>query len=137
MHDVGILALTARMPERYYEVMQAGQRKRWPLWEAEREILGATHAEVGAYLLGLWGLPDPIVEALAFHHSPAQGMAQGFSPLLAVHVADALSPDANLEQCGFEQHRLDLEHIRRLGLEARLPDWKAACQLSEPEAVAR
>ena len=37
---------------------------------AEREIFGVTHAEVGAYLLGLWGIPFPIVEAVAFHHRP-------------------------------------------------------------------
>jgi hypothetical protein len=41
------------------------------LVEAEREALGCTHAEVGAYLLGLWGLPDPIRLAVAFHHRPS------------------------------------------------------------------
>jgi HD-like signal output (HDOD) protein len=55
-----------------------------------RALLGTTHAEVGAYLLGLWGLPDAIVEALAFHHCPSACPDQRFSPLTAVHIANAL-----------------------------------------------
>jgi HD-like signal output (HDOD) protein len=35
------------------------------------------HAEVGAYLLGLWGFPTPIVEAVAFHHLPSQASGTG------------------------------------------------------------
>jgi hypothetical protein len=37
---------------------------------AEQQVLGVTHAELGAYLLGLWGLPYAIVEATAYHHLP-------------------------------------------------------------------
>ena len=48
--------------------------------EAEKKIFGATHAEVGAYLAGLWGLPDPIVEGLAFHHQPAKCQARDSAP---------------------------------------------------------
>ena len=42
---------------------------------AAPEGQGATHAEVGAYLLGLWGLPFQIVEAVANHHAPERGAA--------------------------------------------------------------
>ena len=51
---------------------------------------GTTHAEVGAYLLGLWGLPDPIVEAVAWHHNPGGCPGKAFTPLTAVHAADAI-----------------------------------------------
>jgi HD-like signal output (HDOD) protein len=52
--------------------------------------LGATHAEVGAALLALWGLSDDIVEAVAFHHEPDFGGRSTFSPLAAVHAANLL-----------------------------------------------
>lgn len=40
-----------------------------PLLDAEKQILGVTHPQVGAFLLGLWGLPDTVVEAVALHHA--------------------------------------------------------------------
>ena len=42
------------------------------------------------YLLGLWGLPETVVEAIAFHHRPSDFVVDGFSLLTAVHVAEAL-----------------------------------------------
>jgi hypothetical protein len=61
--------------------------------DIERRCAGATHAEFAAYLLGLWGLPDKIVEAVAYHHAPLAhiGPAIGCDgALLAVHIANAL-----------------------------------------------
>ncbi len=39
--------------------------------DAEYAVMKTSHAELGAYLLGLWGLPDSIVEIVAFHHEPS------------------------------------------------------------------
>ena len=57
---------------------------------AEREIFGVTHAEVGAYLLGLWGIPFPIVEAVAFHHRPNEVPPESRPLVAAVHIASGL-----------------------------------------------
>src|SRR5262249_36457936 len=89
------------------------------------QMLGATYAEIGAYLLGLWGLPDPIVEAVAWQHSLDQCPAEGFSPIIAVHVADALTaidPDAPEGQR--PTALLDETNLNRLGLGDRLPVWR-------------
>ena len=40
--------------------------------EAEYSVMKTSHAELGAYLLGLWGIPDNIVEPIAFHHNPSK-----------------------------------------------------------------
>jgi len=90
LHDVGKLVLAANLPEEYASALAFAAREGIGLPGAEYEVFGATHAEVGAYLLGLWGLPDPIVAATAFHHSPTRSQAKQFSPLTAVHVANAL-----------------------------------------------
>ena len=50
--------------------------------------------EVGAYLLGLWGLPSPVVEAVAWHHRPRDCPQQTFSALTAVHAANILDQGA-------------------------------------------
>ncbi|HME32401.1 MAG TPA: HDOD domain-containing protein, partial [Terriglobales bacterium] len=56
----------------------------------EEELLGISHAEVGAYLLGLWGFPSLAVEAIAHHHRPTRIPHSGFDSSVAVYVADVL-----------------------------------------------
>jgi hypothetical protein len=60
------------------------------LADCERAATGATHAEIGAYLLGLWGVPYPIVEAVAMHHSPAAIESHGYDLLGALSVSHSL-----------------------------------------------
>ncbi len=121
LHDVGKLLLAANLPDVYEEAMRLCDEEGCTPLEAEREVFGASHAEVGAYLLGLWGLADPIVEAVAFHHQPGRCLGRGFEPLTAVHVANAV------ELAGAGEPPVDLEYLTRLGLAERLPDWLAAC----------
>ncbi|MEM8783357.1 MAG: response regulator [Planctomycetota bacterium] len=124
LHDLGKLVLSLGVPGTYDEVIRRERDAEETLDELERAEFGASHAEVGAYLLALWNLPQPIVEAVAFHHRPAEATpqdrpdAQGVdavSPLLAVHVADAL----------LRKREPDAAYVESLGLSHRLKDWKA------------
>lgn len=127
LHDVGQLLLAANQPQQYAEVLKLAQTEQLPLDRAERHVFGATHSEVGAYLLGLWGLPTPIVEAVAFHHLPGLCLAAGFGPLTAVHVGNALAHElraANQEGCC---PVFDLDYLTTIGLQDRLPAWRAVC----------
>lgn len=87
--------------------------------------MDAHHAEVGAYLLGLWGFPNPIVEAVAFHHSPSL-VGEGLSLPKLIHIADQLVHQRQAE--GSELHGLPMQPglLEHLGLEARWPEWMAA-----------
>ncbi|MBW1731727.1 MAG: HDOD domain-containing protein [Deltaproteobacteria bacterium] len=127
LHDVGKLILAASFPDRYRELIKKSRENRLPIRHFELEDFGTTHAEVGAYLMGLWGLPDAIVEALAFHHRLAQCPVQRFAPLIAVHVASALEHQANNEEQIDYSEELDTEHLNRLELADRLDPWKEAC----------
>jgi HD-like signal output (HDOD) protein/CheY-like chemotaxis protein len=125
LHECGKLILAARLPEEYAEMLSLVSAEGLPEVEAERKVFGATHPEVGAYLLGLWGLPYSIVEAVAFHHSPRQCAGELFSPLTAVHVADYLENELN--PAGAENavaEALDSVYLERLGLEGRMDSWK-------------
>ncbi|MHC4695152.1 MAG: HDOD domain-containing protein [Planctomycetota bacterium] len=124
LHDVGKLILAQNLPEQYGKVL-AMHKNGVSLCEAERKEFGATHAQVGAYLLGLWGLPDRLVEATAFHHCPGESFGQSFSPVTAVHVANVLVHGHTNEGEGEE---LDLDYLARLGIADRVPTWRAACQ---------
>jgi HD-like signal output (HDOD) protein len=127
-HDIGQLLLASQLPEAYRDVFQLSRRENLPLARAEKEILGATHAEVGAYLLGLWGLPDPLVEAVAWHHLPEQCPGIIISPLTTVHAAEALLSER-------EGERPHIAYLERLGLDDHWDRW---LELSRKvEAVSR
>ena len=70
LHDVGKVMLASGDPNRYQAAVALAIQRQAPLVEVEREVFGVSHADVGAYLLGLWGLPWSLVEAVGMHHSP-------------------------------------------------------------------
>ena len=72
LHDIGKLVLATRSPQHFARAIQESRVEKIPLYEAEQRLMGVSHAEVGAYLLGLWGLPAPVVEAVANHHVPGR-----------------------------------------------------------------
>jgi len=125
LHDIGILILASRFPEDYARVLETNRRSGGDLETSEYHVFGATHGEVGAYLLALWGIPEPLAEAAAFHHNINQQPVRGFSAALVVHVADTLyayNPDHMI----FSRARLDESYLTNLGLIDRLPVWMAA-----------
>lgn len=125
VHDIGIVLLATNFPSDYRVALEAARARGATLEQAEADRFGATHAAAGAYLLDLWGLPQPIVEAVAFHHDPSQAPAAGFSPLTAVHVADALASSANTA-AGLSRKAVDLDYLRAAGMADRLPGWRSA-----------
>lgn len=134
LHDVGKLVFATHLPELYGRARSLVQAEGMTDWEAERAMLGATHTEVGAYLLGLWGLPSRIVEALAYHHQPRACPDQAFSSLTAVHVADALLHETASGYDGEGPASIDQDYLAQLGLHHRLPDWRNRCQVALQDA---
>jgi HD-like signal output (HDOD) protein len=78
LHDSGKLILSSAMGRQYRCVLER-VRSGKPLVDAERDLLGYSHAEVAAYLLGLWGLPEGVIEGVAQHHNPSSGDKTGFN----------------------------------------------------------
>jgi HD-like signal output (HDOD) protein len=68
LQDVGYSVLAQECPRELTEAMELARADRLPIHEAERQVIGASHAQVGAYMLGIWGLPHSVVEAVAHHH---------------------------------------------------------------------
>jgi len=137
LHDAGKLVLAANLPEEYRRASTMARDAAVAQWEAEEQILGTTHAEAGAYLLGLWGLPDPIVEALAFHHCPNECLATTFTPLTAVHVANALEHEADNAAEDRDASRLDTDYLARIGSAERLAAWRELYQRLVQEEPSR
>ncbi len=126
LHDLGKLILASSRPQEYGSIWAAVTAGEGSLLAAERESFGDSHAEVAAYLLGLWGLPTEVVEAVAFHHAPANSQVLRFEPLVAVHVANALANELGGTTGHLGDATLDSVWLERLGLLTRLEAWRAA-----------
>jgi HD-like signal output (HDOD) protein len=90
VHDIGQILLACGFPDRFGDAVRIARERGEPLHVVEREVFGTTHAEVGAFLLGMWGLPFTLVEAVAYHHRPELVTAGDREVLVAVHIAEAL-----------------------------------------------
>ena len=130
LHDIGVLLLASQLPDPYQEILAISQNQGIRLEEAERQTLGASHGEIGAYLLGLWGLTTPIVEAIAFHHDPKKSQCHEFSPLTAVHVANVLvSESGHVLQNTIQQPKIDKEYLEHMGLGTKVDTWREFVQV--------
>jgi len=122
LHDVGKIVLAQEPRHNYVQLLNAPPDPQHPLIETEEAVFHATHAEAGAYLLDLWGLPHSLVEAVAFHHQPGSSSEKSFGSLTAVHAANVL--EQQTANAGAGDHSLDLAYLEQLGLAHRLDAWR-------------
>ncbi|HEY6927089.1 MAG TPA: response regulator [Steroidobacteraceae bacterium] len=92
LHDLGYWILAQECTDELAHSIERAIRRRIPLHEAEVAVIGASHAEIGAYLLGIWGLPYAVIDAVAHHHAPRSVRASEFDLLAALATAHALVP---------------------------------------------
>ncbi len=128
LHDVGKLILAAKFSERFENTLTAAEKEHCALHKVEERERGFTHAEIGAYLLGLWGIPFNVVEAVAFHHAANEVARQDLDAVSAVHVADLLAheiedppPGPGLEAPAAGNRDAEFE---QLGVVENLAQWR-------------
>ena len=96
-----------------------------PHWQWEIENTGITHAQAGAYLLGIWGLPNPIIDAVMFYIHPSNSANQTISELTMTHIASALiSCVSDTGVSRSVEQLLDMDYLEKLGINTHLDDWK-------------
>lgn len=127
LHDLGKLILATNFQEPYRQVLTEANRSDQNLWDLEYETFGTSHAEIGAYLMGLWSLEAPIIEAIAFHHGPAKSMTQNMGLLTAVHIGNAIDHDGQSSTNGNTDLQCDTEYLDTLGVTDRIPEWRQVC----------
>jgi HD-like signal output (HDOD) protein/CheY-like chemotaxis protein len=127
LHDLGKLILATNFEKSYRQVLAEAQGTGKNPLDLEYEAFGTSHAEIGAYLMGLWRLENSIIEAIAFHHLPARSMSQNIGLLAAVHVGDALDYEARTSSPENTQLQCDTEYLDKLEITGRIPQWRQAC----------
>ncbi|WP_316365641.1 response regulator [Candidatus Thiodiazotropha sp. CDECU1] len=123
LHDIGKLILVVNQPTEYSQLMEMQLVTLDQRVTAEKQVFGTTHGVVGAYLLGLWGLPQSVVEAVALHNQPAAQGERVFSVLSVVHIANALMHV--VDEGAVLDDLLDLDYTDSIKLADRIDSWKA------------
>jgi putative nucleotidyltransferase with HDIG domain len=123
LHDIGKLILIQKDAEMFQSAMALASQEKLDFDSVEREVFGATHAEVGSYLLWLWGLPEPVTEAVAFHHHPQAHHSQPVGAVALVHVADALAHEFD-QGPDDPKPALDESFFAAAGLSGRPAEWR-------------
>lgn len=123
LHDIGKLLLAQAFSEAFLSLQQSVTNRALPAWEAEKEHFGASHGEIGACLLSLWGLPHSIVESVGFHDNPLDAHCNEIVPLTAVHIANALvnGVDSSAHTGSSEP---DNVYLSKLGLLDKVIQWR-------------
>ncbi len=127
LHDVGKLILAWKLPDRFAKQLREAAEENCPLYTVEEREYGFGHAEIGAYLLGLWGLPYSVVEAVALHHGPNRVPHQNFDAVSAVYAANVLAHEQEAPPLNvpLEKHPDPLlEELVAFGVEQQLSDWR-------------
>lgn len=131
LHEIGSLTMSCEMDEEYRHVQRVAADSRRAIGSTEEEAFGVSHAEVGAYLLGLWGLPWPIVDGVARHRDGPGAFREpdgtmNPEPACAVALADLFVQLAEMGQGGTGE-----DEEQRAGLERDVVEMAAAFGGSE------
>lgn len=117
LHDIGKLIIISNFPDEFGETREKSRNNGIPLYVAEIDVLGTSHAEVGSYLLGLWGLQQDTIEAIYYHHRPSKSGDESFSLVTAVHSANCIVQNDITSL-------LDVEYLETLGVHGLLAKWQ-------------
>lgn len=129
LHDVGKLILADKFPKKYKKVLDLLAWETMTSAQAEQEVFGTGHAELGAYLLGLWGFPESTVKAVAGHHRPGRFQGEDLPLLTVLHVANVLEHELVVIHNNRVLPGLDQDHLDRAGLNGkRLEHWREVCR---------
>jgi putative nucleotidyltransferase with HDIG domain len=129
LHDIGKLILVLNLPEEYCQLETVLADKQQLPHSAEMDIFGTTHGAVGAYLLGLWGLPESVVEAVAMHNQPTLQAEKVFSALAVVHAANGLVNQQSGKEA--ETASLDKDYLQSVSVLDKLDAWQVLLSAGE------
>ncbi len=120
LHEIGILILAANLPDKHIRIFNLLDEDKYELLTAEHEVLGITHAEIGAYVLSLWGIDEDVITAIAYQNTPTATVSRSFTPLTALVAAKLLLLNNN-EQPLYKDEITS--YLESQGLSDKLDTW--------------
>jgi putative nucleotidyltransferase with HDIG domain len=90
LHDVGKVVLNEYVAEEFAEIVRRVTEDKLSFTEAEEQVLGFSHQEIGGRIAEAWQLPDPIIRCIRYHHDPS--IVDPLDPLVdAIYLANSIS----------------------------------------------
>ena len=116
LHDLGKIILGEYARDKFEQALRVSKEQSIPLYEAEQQEIGCTHAEVGGVLAKRWNLSGGIITAIGLHHSPAEAPAEHVKYAAVTHLADILARAKEIGAAGGTDPELQREAWDALGL---------------------
>ncbi len=135
IHDIGKLLLFNKVQDKYIQAVEIARERQCLLVDAEQQVFSADHGDVGGYLIGVWGLSTPVVEAIAFHHHLDKSPNASFCPTIAVQAADVIYYILNPDQCVGKAPEIDEQYLNQAGLGGRFDHWLELCTKLQPSHI--
>jgi len=123
LHDLGKLLLCADFTDEYNRILGEVRETNQVVSEVERKVLGTTHAQIGAYLLALWGIPSEVVDVIANHHSP-QALDGKVSMDLMLFSANLFDHHLTIINPSYVQPELPMARFEALGVADKIEMWR-------------
>jgi HD-like signal output (HDOD) protein/ActR/RegA family two-component response regulator len=124
LHGVGLLVLARQDPFELADAIAEARRRRITLQDVEYARHGSSHAELGAYVLGIWGLPEPIVDGVAHQHRIDRLAGPAFDAALVVHVATTLAAHLAPAAVATRPAPVDDATLAAAGVVDRIGEWR-------------
>lgn len=121
LHDVGKLIQTD-IPG-FYRLLSMNTKI--PEIQMEYHYIGTSHAEIGAYMLSLWGLPSTVIKAVAFHHKPITQTAYKMDAVFCVYIANHLYHDEKpTVKNALSLPPMDMQLLEQIKASHMVEDWR-------------
>ncbi|MBX2831965.1 MAG: HDOD domain-containing protein [Rhodospirillales bacterium] len=125
LSHIGTLILYANRPDDMDAVTKRVEDENISIDQAETEHFGAGHAEIGAYLLGLWGFAAPVVQSVAYHHRPMDLPHLEMNAITAIYVAQHLTREIADRNAGLDvESAIDMGYLTKIGKDTSLEEWR-------------
>ncbi|PKO15803.1 MAG: two-component system response regulator [Chloroflexi bacterium HGW-Chloroflexi-10] len=125
LHDLGKLILAQNMSGPYQRVLEKSRSEGIPLHILEKDVFGASHSDIGAYLFGIWGLDEVVMIATAYHHEPRFYVGDYQYELAAVHIANSLVTEFERDKgVAAVDLPVDMDYLTNLGLAVQFETWR-------------
>lgn len=118
LHNIGKLVLMSYFTDRYQKVLKQASETKHEVHFIEKNTFGVTNAEIGGFLLGIWGIPYPIVEAVTFQYNPMLVQVNELGIIDALYIASRLIKDPQ------NAHYINKEYLKQRGVESKLAEWQ-------------
>lgn len=119
LHDIGKILLDEYFHDEFMEVITRAAERQIPVWQAELEVCGTNHAEIGAWLGKRWNISADIIQAIRWHHDPENADVEHVELLRLCHTANHICNVGSLGFSGDVAPSFVLGVWKRIGLSVR------------------